>query len=72
MVMILKGLNSKEHVLVYETLASSLVEMIFYRTNNFPMIFLKYFFSGLNGVWRGNDVMHSGDPMEKKKKKKQE
>ena len=29
MVMILKGLNSKEHVLVYETLASSLVEMIF-------------------------------------------
>ena len=32
------------------------------------MIFLKIFFSSLNGVRWGNDVMHSGDPMKKKKK----
>lgn len=32
------------------------------------MIFFKIFFPSLNGVWRGNDVMHSGDPKEKKGK----
>ena len=35
------------------------------------MIFFKIFFPSLNGVWRGNDVMHSGDPKGKKDKKQE-
>ena len=36
------------------------------------MIFFLIFFSVLNGVGPGNDVMHLGDPKDKKIKKKQE